>query len=458
MSDTKIIKKTSLADDPLFQAGINAGLHGELTAAVQCFEQLARQYPEDPRAHYELGLAYQRRGEAQLPPSLQQRDAGEASLSSSLSDVVNAFLGLAVVGASKVVGQTDWIVRYREDFRKSSVALEKAISLDENYAPAYHALAHSLRYLGQAEAAAEMARRAAELEPENPDYAARAQNLDLALANQAAQTREVAGSLTWDDVILPERTKRELRQMQLLLENPALSRDLGIEPPTGLLLYGPPGTGKTTIARILAHQAKCRFFATSPAEINSMWLGESEKQVARLFAQARANAPAIVFLDEIDALLPIRTGGINLYSDKVVNQFLHEMDGLVKNRRIFVVGATNRRDMLDPALLRGGRLSRSIEIPLPDEPARAALFALSLRGAKIAEDVSAEELARESEGFSGANIKALVNEAGLQALIRIADTSDQEPDRRLTMADFREALANYTPPAEESTPRWPFFG
>lgn len=458
MSDTEIVKKTSVTDDPLFEAGINAGLHGELTASVQCFEELARRYPEDPRAHYELGLAYQRRGESQLPQALQQKDAGgETSLSSSLTDVVNAFLGLAVVGASKAVGQTDWIVRYREDFRRSSVALEQAISLDETYAKAFYALAHSLRYLGQADAAAEMARRASELAPDNSEYASRAQNLDMALAAQAKEARDEAGHLTWDDVILPERTKRELRQMQLLLENPALSRDLGIEPPTGLLLYGPPGTGKTTIARILAHQAKCRFFATSPAEINSMWLGESEKQVARLFSQARANSPAIVFLDEIDALLPTRTGGINLYSDKVVNQFLHEMDGLVKNKRIFVVGATNRRDMLDPALLRGGRLSRSIEIPLPDEPARAALFALCLRGAKIAEDVSAEELAHETEGFSGANIKALVNEAGLQALIRIADTSDQEPDRRLLMADFREALANYTPP-EETSPKWPFFG
>src|SRR5579862_7520497 len=101
MSDIEIVKKTSLVDDPLFQAGLNAGLHGEVTGAIQCFEQLARQYPEDTRAHYELGLAYQRRGETQLPPSLQQRDAGgETSLSSSLSDVVNAFLGLAVVGAS----------------------------------------------------------------------------------------------------------------------------------------------------------------------------------------------------------------------------------------------------------------------------------------------------------------------------------------------------------------------
>jgi transitional endoplasmic reticulum ATPase len=265
--------------------------------------------------------------------------------------------------------------------------------------------------------------------------------------------------MTWKDVILPERTKRELRQMQLLLEKPGLSKDLGIEPPTGLLLYGPPGTGKTTIARVLAHESKCRFFATTPAEVNSMWLGESEKQVARLFAQARANAPSIVFLDEIDALLPSRTGGINQYSDKVVNQFLHEMDGLNKNNRIFVIGATNRRDMLDPALLRGGRLSREIEIPLPDLAARIALFELNTRNARLDDSVDKEALAERTDGYSGANIKALVNEAGLQALIRLADSPDEDNIvRKLSAQDFEEALLNFKPPKEDPPNPWKMFG
>ena len=237
-----------------------------------------------------------------------------------------------------------------------------------------------------------------------------------------------------------------------------MSKDLGIEPPPGLLLYGPPGTGKTTIARVLAHESHCHFVATSPAEINSMWLGESEKSVKKLFDEARAKSPAIIFLDEIDALLPSRSGGVNQYSDKVVNQFLHEMDGLTKNRRIFVVGATNRRDMLDPALLRGGRLSREIEIPLPDEPARRQLFALSASGAKMADDVDLDELAGRTEGYSGANIKAVVNEAGLQALIRLSEAG---PDvkRVLTRDDFEEALANFaSSPAEEAPNPWRMFG
>lgn len=175
-----------------------------------------------------------------------------------------------------------------------------------------------------------------------------------------------------------------------------------------------------------------------------MWLGESEKQVARIFQQARAAAPSIIFLDEIDALLPSRTGGINQYSDKVVNQFLHEMDGLKQNKRLFVVGATNRRDMLDPALLRGGRLSREIEIPLPDLEGRVALFQLCTRSVNLAPDVSLEILAEKTEGYSGANIRALINDAGLQALIRLAD--DPSADRHVNASDFDDALVNFSRP------------
>ena len=117
--------------------------------------------------------------------------------------------------------------------------------------------------------------------------------------------------------------------MQLILENPAHARALGVEPPTGLLLYGPPGTGKTTIARVLADQARCRFFSTSPAEVNNMWMGESEKSVAQTLQRSpQAAAPSIIFLDEVDALVGSRAGGMMQYSDKVVNQFLHEMDGI----------------------------------------------------------------------------------------------------------------------------------
>ena len=446
---------SAILQDPAFQAGTEFSLRGEHPGAIAAFEAAIARHPEAAEGPYQLGLAWQRRAEASLPPALRERGGGMG-----LGDLAASALGLGVVAASKALGQTDWIVQYREAFRQSAAQFEQAIALDGRDPRFPHALALSLRYLGQTEAAAEAARAAAALSPGEGAYRERAKAFDQAASRESgvrdAKNPAPAG-VTWEDVVLPARTKRELKQMQLLLENPSLSRDLGIEPPTGLLLYGPPGTGKTTIARVLAHESHCQFLATSPAEINSMWLGESEKAVKRLFDEARAKAPAIVFLDEIDALLPSRSGGVNQYSDKVVNQFLHEMDGLIKNRRIFVVGATNRRDMLDPALLRGGRLSREIEIPLPDEPARRQLFALAAGGAKLAEDVNLDEMARRAEGYSGANIKAVVNEAGLQALIRLSEAPRDAP-RVLTREDFEEALANFTPPMEEAPNPWRMFG
>ena len=448
---------STISQDPGFQAGVEFSRRGEHAGAVAAFEAAMARFPQDAEGPFQLGLAWQRRGESLMPPALHEKGAG-----GSLGDLAASLLGLGVLAASKALGQTDWIVQYREAFRQSVTAFRQAMAMDPTDARFPHALALSLRYLGQTDAAAEAAAQAASLRPNDPDYVERAAAFDAA-ASREAQSREakhgpgVAG-LTWNDVILPARTKRELRQMQLLLENPALSKDLGIEPPTGLLLYGPPGTGKTTIARVLASESHCTFLATSPAEINSMWLGESEKAVKKLFDEARAKSPAIVFLDEIDALLPSRSGGVNQYSDKVVNQFLHEMDGLVKNRRIFVVGATNRRDMLDPALLRGGRLSREIEIPLPDLAARRQMFELYTRTAKLADDIDLDDLAARSEGYSGANIKAVVNEAGLQALIRISELADPTTPRLLTRADFDEALANFTPPVEEAPPNpWRLF-
>lgn len=152
-----------------------------------------------------------------------------------------------------------------------------------------------------------------------------------------------------------------------------------------------------------------------------MWIGEGEKAVARLFQEARAISPSIVFLDEIDALIPNRMGGISQPSDKIVNQFLHEMDDLEGNRGVFLVGATNRPELLDAALLRGGRLSLKIEIPLPEAEARRAILNLHTIGVQLVPGVELDEIARDTEGFSGADLRALVNEAGLQALIRIAD-------------------------------------
>lgn len=399
-------------------------------------EARARLAPE-AELHFTRGLLHLRRGEAVMPYAMTIPE--EKTLPGA--DVVLAAVSLATVAASRMLGQTQWIEQYRSEMRAALEHFDQVIDLAPEYAPNWYRRAQALRYLGRTEDALNAARRAAALAPSDKEIVAFLRVLDGGATRKTLQlnTQERERVLTWEDVILPAKTKRELRQMQLVLENPAQARALGVEPPSGLLLYGPPGSGKTTVARVLAAQAKCQFFAASPADINQMWMGESEKSVARLFAEARAAAPSILFLDEIDALMPFRTGGVNTLSDKVVNQFLHEMDGLKPNEGVFVVGATNRPDMLDPALVRGGRLSRHIEIPLPDEAARLAILRLNTKTAQVDPSVSLEGLARDTQGFSGADLKALVTEAGLQALIRLADHGGTQA---LTLDDFAVAVEN----------------
>jgi transitional endoplasmic reticulum ATPase len=387
--------------------------------------------------HFTRGLLHLRRGEAVMPYSM----AVSEEKAPPGTDVLLALLGLAAVATSRALGQTRWIEEYRAEMRAALSHFDRVTELAPMFPDNYYRRAQALRYLGETDAALASARRAVELAPDNREFTAFLRALDVGAQRRALQStgQDVNRPLGWDDVILPARTKRELRQMQLVLENPSQARALGVEPPTGLLLYGPPGTGKTTIARVFAAQTKAHFVTASPAEINQMWMGESEKSVARLFNEARSNAPSLLFLDEIDALLAIRVGGINQYSDKVVNQFLHEMDGLTPNHGIFVVGATNRPDMLDPALIRGGRLSRQIEIPLPDYEARWAILHLNTRTALLDPAIDLARLARDTEGFSGGDLRALVNEAGLQALIRIADEGGT---RAITWPDFHLAIEN----------------
>ncbi len=415
--------------------------------------------------HYTRGLLHLRRGEATMPyvMALNEENTPPGT------DVVLALLGLASVATSKVFRQTGWIDQYRTEMRSALTNFDLAAELVPNFADIHFRRARALRHLGENDKAKGAIRRATLLDPENAQYAALRRVLEGGTAvpqratgntpvhpgesapairlpkprpKPAIVTTEDLPLLTWDDVILPAKTKRELRQTQLVLENPQQARALGVEPPTGLLLYGPPGTGKTTVARVLAAQVRCTFLTTSPAETNNMWVGESEKNVARLFADARAAAPSIVFLDEVDALLPNRAGGMHQYSDKVVNQFLHEMDGLTQNQGIFVIGATNRPDMLDPALIRGGRLSRQIEIPLPETDARLAMLKQFAGRAHLDISVDLSLLALQTEGFSGADLRALVNEAGLQALIRIADGGDGSSIQALTEADFAVGIEN----------------
>jgi transitional endoplasmic reticulum ATPase len=256
-----------------------------------------------------------------------------------------------------------------------------------------------------------------------------------AIEHYGGRDRPMVEHWTWDSLVLPPAIKAQLRQLQAVIEDPESARRFGVDPPTGLLLAGPPGTGKTSVAKVLAAQARASFYPISGADVISKWVGESERNLRQLFERARENRPSIVFIDEIDAIAGAR-GQIEAH-DSHVNQLLAEIDGVAGQRGVFVVGATNRPDQLDPALLRGGRLSRTIVLGLPDEEARLAL--LRMQTARMPTvGVDLERIAHDTEGFSPADLKALAQEAALSAMAR---ATGQDAAPAVLEDDFTEALA-----------------
>jgi transitional endoplasmic reticulum ATPase len=265
---------------------------------------------------------------------------------------------------------------------------------------------------------------------------------------RAAYRAHVAASsyggptLGWDELILPVETKQQLQLIQKFIENPQLAGELGVAPPTGILLHGPPGTGKTTIARVLASETDAAFLAVNAADILSKWLGDSERRVKELFARAREQVPAIVFVDEIDALLERRGDAVaagDHARNAVVNTFLAEMDGIETSARLFVIGATNRPDLLDDALLRPGRLGEAIEIALPAAAGRQALLKLCTKRMRLAPSVDLESLAARTAGASGADLKGLCTLAGRHAFVRELDAG-RAAAPAVTGDDFERAL------------------
>ena len=262
-----------------------------------------------------------------------------------------------------------------------------------------------------------------------------------AIERYGGQDRPTVEHWTWDSLVLPPAIKAQLQQIQSVIEDPESARRFGVEPPTGLLLAGPPGTGKTTVAKVLAAQARSSFYPVSGADVMSKWVGESEGNIRRLFERARENRPSIIFIDEIDAIAAKR-GEIQVH-DTQVNQLLAEIDGVAGQRGVFVIGATNRPDQLDPALLRGGRLSRTILLGLPDEAGRLAILQLNTARMPTV-GVRLDELARETDEMSPADIKSLCQEAALAAMARDGKTPS------VTHEDFLEALSRVREPASPS--------
>jgi transitional endoplasmic reticulum ATPase len=260
-----------------------------------------------------------------------------------------------------------------------------------------------------------------------------------AIEKYGGQDRPTVEHWTWDSLVLPTAIKAQLQQIQAVIEDPESARRFGVEPPSGLLLAGPPGTGKTTVAKVLAAQARCSFYPVSGADVMSKWVGESEGNIRRLFERARENRPSIIFIDEIDAIAAKR-GEFQVH-DTQVNQLLAEIDGIAGQRGVFIIGATNRPDQLDPALLRGGRLSRTIVLGLPDETGRLAILELNTARMPTV-GVRLDELARETDGMSPADLKSLCQEAALAAMARDAGTPAVRHE------DFLAALERVRRPAE----------
>jgi len=253
--------------------------------------------------------------------------------------------------------------------------------------------------------------------------------------SKARQNDPERPQVTFGDVAGEDEAKQELMEVVDFLRNPAKYHALGARLPRGVLLVGPPGTGKTLTARAVAGEAGVPFFSVSASEFVEMFVGVGASRVRDLFDRAKAAAPAIIFVDEMDAVGRQRfagLGGSNDEREQTLNQLLVEMDGFETNQEVIVMAATNRPDVLDPALLRPGRFDRQVTVGLPDRKGRAAILGIHTRGIPISSKVDIEHIARSTTGFSGADLANLVNEAAL--------TAARRNRKEILPADFDEAL------------------
>ena len=259
---------------------------------------------------------------------------------------------------------------------------------------------------------------------------------------QPSAMREVmvqAPTVRWEDVGGLDAAQERLKEgVELPLKNPDAFRRLGIRPAKGFLLYGPPGTGKTLLAKAVAREAEANFIATKSSDLLSKWYGESEQQITRLFQRARQVAPTVIFIDELDSLVPARGsgGGEPQVTERVVNTILAEMDGLEELQSVVVIGATNRPNLVDPALLRPGRFDELVYVGLPSRDGRERILGIQTGKMPLAGDVDLGRVADRTEGYTGADLEDVVRRAGLVALRRSTEAA------QVTAADFDAALAD----------------
>jgi len=285
-------------------------------------------------------------------------------------------------------------------------------------------------------------------------------NSDTQISLKAEPAKEIdrrIPTVSYEDVGGLGSEIQKVREMiELPLKHPVLFERLGIEPPKGVLLHGPPGTGKTLLAKAVANETDAYFINLSGPEVMSKFYGESEANVREIFKEAEENAPSIIFLDELDAIAPKREEVTGEVERRVVAQLLAVMDGLESRGQVIVIGATNRVNSLDPALRRGGRFDREIEIGVPDKNGRLEIFQIHTRGMPLTEDVDLEKLAKITHGFVGADIATLAKEAAMISLRRILPQIDLDAQElpvsvlesiEVTQNDFLEAKKDVEPSA-----------
>jgi transitional endoplasmic reticulum ATPase len=254
----------------------------------------------------------------------------------------------------------------------------------------------------------------------------------------------------WDQVGGLEEVKQSLIEaVEWPLKNPEMFKRLGVTPPKGILLHGPPGCGKTLLAMAVATESEANFISIRGPEVFSKWVGESEKAIREIFRKARMAAPSIIFFDEFDSLVPRRgMGGDSRVTERVISQLLTEIDGLLTLQNVLVIAATNRPDLIDPAVLRPGRFDRRVYVPPPDEAARLKILEIKTEGMPLDESVDIKDLTRRMGGYSGADIDSVVREAAMHALRRDTEVGG------VTIADFEDAMAEMVPSVTPEMEKW----
>jgi transitional endoplasmic reticulum ATPase len=266
-------------------------------------------------------------------------------------------------------------------------------------------------------------------------------------------------NVKWADIGGLEEVKEELQEaIEWPLKYPEIFEHMNTEPPKGVLLYGPPGTGKTMLAKAVANESEANFISIKGPELLSKWVGESEKGVRDVFRKARQASPTIIFFDELDSITPTRGGGFgdSHVTERVISQILTELDGLEELKDVVVIGATNRLDMIDSALLRPGRFDKLLSVPVPDLEARKEILKIHLKDKPLGEDVDVGKLAEKTEGYSGADIAALCNTASMlvikEHIIKsktVEKAKEKMKDLKISMKYFEKTLEKMKPSAAQ---------